>query len=940
MSLFHDYQQVIASLPDPLQDAAGVLYSVVLTVIAHEEHHDIHDFEFPVDNEWIDPKTGKLYNLNDYHNEQTFSSVLIEQNLMNSRDLNYSFQYSKPLLTIEEDNSFCKKYYDLYTGFTVNQITNEGLPSASGLIVFIKQAMLRRLLNLILKDVGNTNLNHPANPSKSSHYNYNNIRFKEEEFKTTDPITKMPIVPIESYPKRKLRETELLNFSSLSSDDFFRYRKLHLANEMIKEKLPILPNFTKSILRDDGEDASLLKRRFSRLLSGTTLLQILSRESLKEPHVMTKYDSWTDELIWILFWDNPPRRQSNCQTIYHKESFTRKVLVPITNTHETVATPPVHEAEEEVVANTKTKGGKVSQGKKKPATQGKMTKQPSDVMQSPKTTSREGAFSPNTRKDPQPQFLEKEETITKIFGTDNVILTPAGRSLVTIKKYLSSGESWLTIHTAFNCILGLRQSPMVRNAFDGPEGRKNSSEMIENVPNTTETNKSKPVSRNKSSANPSTSQSDSMAENAHESLSLQPVNATISMNDHFHHGDGIFFCQTSDDARYSVSTGPAIANNKKPDGFGIVILHCQLSCRLSCLVTSNGTVRITPPYRAVPMTRIQSAVPVGSTLIASQQQQQHDPLGVETHRCILNEGIIVKTIRDGLFVKETIYPNGNRQYHHDRSNGPINAMQSSSNLHTLLRLNSASSLNQQSFKPTNTYGKFLLKLYFEAPHVPWDSVLLQVDGSIVYLTKDMSQDIHGNISQSETEKARRPSDSNPQTDDQSIEEGRSVSTSNTIYLLDYVKEYVDAETKAIVKSFADGRIITYHRHYMHSLITYVQYPDQTSTTLIDHLNANDQKGYDNRSRTYTIEKSDWPSVEIDLEIDYTAMKHAQGCIVPINKGGNRTRMRIGMNDGTAIFVSCLYVSTLLALEIPWNPIENLLGPVRFPGLCRIIPISA
>ena len=99
------------------------------------------------------------------------------------------------------------------------------------------------------------------------------------------------------------------------------------------------------------------------------------------------------------------------------------------------------------------------------------------------------------------------------------------------------------------------------------------------------------------------------------------------------------------------------------------------------------------------------------------------------------------------------------------------------------------------------------------------------------------------------------------------------------------KECVDAETKARVHSYMDGRVRVLH---VDSLVD-SNFADGTRMVV-----ANDAVVY--------ITRKGLPSVETDLEINEMCDGHAKGKQVALAKGGLRVRSRLCLTDGSAMLI--------------------------------------
>ena len=121
---------------------------------------------------------------------------------------------------------------------------------------------------------------------------------------------------------------------------------------------------------------------------------------------------------------------------------------------------------------------------------------------------------------------------------------------------------------------------------------------------------------------------------------------------------------------------------------------------------------------------------------------------------------------------------------------------------------------------------------------------------------------------------------------------------------------VDAEMKATVVSYADGRLITYYRateQSFNTLVTSIAFPDGTSILISENQpNVNvdpDSMTTPEESKLIVIKKNGYPTFEVDYYVDSTALNHSRGLQVPIKKGGDQVRSKVALNDGSALIVS-------------------------------------
>ena len=103
----------------------------------------------------------------------------------------------------------------------------------------------------------------------------------------------------------------------------------------------------------------------------------------------------------------------------------------------------------------------------------------------------------------------------------------------------------------------------------------------------------------------------------------------------------------------------------------------------------------------------------------------------------------------------------------------------------------------------------------------------------------------------------------------------------------YCSVLVDSESGNKVERYLDGCVVV---TWDHDGLREVYFPDGTKITSFDKISM------------AFIEKKDYPSVEIDVELDATTTRHACGQKVSIAQGGERVRVRVALRDGTALLI--------------------------------------
>lgn len=276
--LYSRYVNEINALPVNSQTCGGVLYSMVRTVVE----------DLPADRWEVAPMDIAL------------TALGVRQIKMNHSETGKPFSFSsfqlvakdlsplpKDVVVCELGNSLMIKEAlcagsgaseteeDVQQGGSAVGFTPD-LYSASidGLSLFEKMAMYRLQIGRLIRS--------PAFPS-------------------TLPLTAQEM---------GIQETELLSFSSLTANDFYRADKLQKFNALIDKCAVQISDFTGSLaLQKSGQaEDSAIKRRYFRPVSSLVFQQILSQHLLTEPDIVRHYYDKTDDLLMILHWIPPARR--------------------------------------------------------------------------------------------------------------------------------------------------------------------------------------------------------------------------------------------------------------------------------------------------------------------------------------------------------------------------------------------------------------------------------------------------------------------------------------------------------------------------------------------------------------------------------------------------------------------------------------------------------
>lgn len=441
------------------------------------------------------------------------------------------------------------------------------------LFAFEKQALLRRQITHILGSHGNS----------------------------------LPLIPELTSVERSIKESELSSFTSLSTTDMFRYNKLQMFDTMMLDCSAILPNFTGTLLKADGEGGSLLKRRYFRNISAFTFAQILAKDTMRDPKIIKQYYPLTDELLMVLYWPPPDRRTSKVTWNPLKgtspivsEEFFKEVIKKIVkyennknedednNDEKKKDEDEENNEEEEKEGEEKEEVGSEEDGDEDDEAREerleRIAKKKQDALEKRKKEEMERALVEKNKPNP---FLQSlcENTIT---------ITPAGRSIVTIKESPLSGQSWLSIFVE-DSILGLRAD--------------NASKIR------------KPI--------------------------VDPNKKVQEVVDERIKGDCSFFCHTEDDVRIVVSKGPNPKPCLKPDKYGTMCLVITMPIGMIVSACSNGVIRIS-----------NKNIKINSKI---------DQMGKESIRYTCAGASIVRRLEDGLYTHDIISPLGCRTFFRNTS---------------------------------------------------------------------------------------------------------------------------------------------------------------------------------------------------------------------------------------------------------------------------------
>ncbi len=311
---------------------------------------------------------------------------------------------------------------------------------------------------------------------------------------------------------------------------------------------------------------------------------------------------------------------------------------------------------------------------------------------------------------------------------------------------------------------------------------------------------------------------------------------------------GTFFCHGEDDVRITASIEKIpLENIRKPDGKFFVRTTMTDISGLVVAVNTDGIVTITP-----------------SDMMAGSKH----PFGFEKSRSILCGGIVSRVLEpDYIYSRDIMLPDGSRiimrgaeDIEKKKKSQKVVKKSMSKAIPTPSKKSSTEKLDPPE-REKETKEVFVAALVRDAPD-EWTYLHLGADGSVNFYAA--------------------PSES--------IEGGNQLNRRLPFEKIKNIrKSYIDGETKSEIFEYRDGRLV----------INWAN-EDLRETRFLDGTRIVTQLA----NKTVYIEKlnSQYPAIEIDVEVDKMCRKHSRGQQVPIAMGGERIRSRVGLPDGTAIFV--------------------------------------
>lgn len=433
--------------------------------------------------------------------------------------------------------------------------------------------------------------------------------------------------------------------------------------------------------------------------------------------------------------------------------------------------------------------------------------------------------------------------------------------MVTTKHLNSTSQSWLSVHLD-NSMFGLRLTPKLANKGGG--GGPGGGGGLKRAASHAESPKSEEGARDfkrMQSQQIVSGRVDAAETDYSDNNSLTSLISNVPTQD-----KGYFVCHTEDNVRITASVLSKSGELRKPDGKCFVNMKMTFINGMVCSFSSDGVISFmsAPALQTPKTTHIEANAAI------------RRPYGFETSRHMVSGGVVTRHMdKNYLYSRDILLPDGTRILIRGEEVPPD----------PLSKMNIKNSKNTKKNTKTKKGGKdkgglvgkkvagaggseakekvcpdpFLQHLFQTAP-TDWRYVRLDVNGDVCYYNGEPG------LEEDTDDNERLVSDAGPV----------NIRTST-----------IDAETRSEVFEYKDGRIVTL---WADDDLREARFPDGTRS--ITHLKTN----------AVFVEKASLPSIEYDVSVDQVSKKHSLGLQVPIAKGGERTRCRVAMPDGTAVFI--------------------------------------
>ena len=257
---------------------------------------------------------------------------------------------------------------------------------------------------------------------------------------------------------------------------------------------------------------------------------------------------------------------------------------------------------------------------------------------------------------------------------DTISLSPAGNSLALLKYSRISHESWLSIYIDGG-VIGFRLvkyyerdnkidkkqsiSKVRSSSMDSNDGQGR-----DNITDTTEGNDAGViVSEESAEAQSSAVINDPVEPIADAAVTEDNVAEVVTTSRKTKAAvkaakkvvrTGSFFCHTEENFRITTFPGPA-ASDSKPDKHGTTCLSMAMPWGLAVTACSNGVISIENQFKS-------KLIKLGEK---NQSRKNFAVFGEEKKRYILIDGVVDRHLINGMYSRDTIFPNGSRILYKD-----------------------------------------------------------------------------------------------------------------------------------------------------------------------------------------------------------------------------------------------------------------------------------
>lgn len=701
------------------------------------------------------------------------------------------------------------------------------------------------------------------------------------------------------FSERSMQDTEVMPFTSLSIADFHRYRQMQELDKLVASKLSLPVNFSGDLQSAEGEDDSILQRRYTRKLHGYTFSQEIHTALQKEPEFLRRYYPETDELLVALTWV-PPHRRTRASSWNPVDSMRLRA---------TFDEYSLALAEQKEIDDTE------------------------------------------SHVQPLSSCIDLPQEFLQQFQCNTTVITPAGRSLVLVKELASTKDGWVTVHDG-EYIFGMRPfvrlpgeeiySPIDRSAAisstsvasigkdslnqtsGADEDYEETGTTVEGeekvlIANDTPEEENPPAEDDADDADdtdvkdPDTTVGeeeevggDGDAEPQDEEIKSSSITSNSSVTvklipekkrEKRSPGYGLeikgakenmsFICEGGDGVRYTITSYPVPENEEpiKPDGLGIVCLSSTMPSGMTTTMATNGTIRV-------------------HSVVEHVLGGKYSLLGEEQMRLYVAKGCLVRRLKGGMYEQDIINPDGSRTLVRRHWRDQVKAKEETERLQKELIIQDKEieaakitgiedgTIDPKTPKdPFPQWGESFHRATLQYAPENWTFVVLKPNGQVTFYASmlgDLSVPLPEDTYQLPSD-SKAASDANVSDNSESPEEDIPADMSKVTHPFDMsntIDECIDAETESLVSAFTDGRIIIRHIDGLKELLL------GDGTKIVSHPTG----------KSVVTTRPGMPTVELDIEIDDLSREASRGGQIPLNKGGNKVRSRICLMDGSAVII--------------------------------------